>query len=211
MSGVVLFGRKGTGSAVCEALLELTGQAYELKNMEKLPDGSNSPEMIALNPLGQVPALRTADGYLMTESAAIALWIADLAPQSGLAPKMSDPQRAQYLRLMLFMAANSYMTALRFYYPDRFSTDASHANAIKAKADEHMHREWAILSDMLGSNDYLLGTNMSAADLYLSMMISWEEDGAAFAARYPALAKLNARVWSHDKVARIWARHGYAL
>ena len=210
MAKAILFGRPGSGSAVCEALLELTGQPYDLKIMEKLANGSNSPEMIALNPLGQVPALRTEDGTLMTESAAIALWIADLAPQAKLAPLPGDPLRAKYLRAMIFMAANCYMTALRFYYSDRYSTDADHADAISEKALEHMHREWEILTDMLGENDFLLGKTISAADLYLSMLISWEEDAAKFAAMYPALARLNKRVWGNKTVAAIWQRHGYA-
>jgi glutathione S-transferase len=181
-----------------------------LKVMEKMTDGSNSPEMMALNPLGQVPALRTEDGTLMTESGAIALWIADLAPLAKLAPLPSDPMRAKYLRTMVFMAANCYMTALCFYYSDRYSTDANHADAIRDKAHERMHREWAILTDMLGNYDYLLGKAMSAADIYLSMLISWEEDGAKFAAKYPALANLNKRVWGNKTVAAIWKSNGYA-
>jgi glutathione S-transferase len=211
MTKIVLFARMGSGSAVCEALLELTGQPYELKIMDKLADGATSPELMALNPLGQVPALRTSDGTLMTESAAIALLIADLAPEAKLAPAFDNPKRAKYLRLMLFMAANCYMTALRFYYSDRYSSDESHAEAVRDKAREHMHREFAILTDMLGSDDYLLGNEVSAADLYLSMLVSWEEDGAKFAAQYPALAKHNGRICSDKKIAAIWKRNGFVV
>ncbi len=211
MSKIILFGRPGSGSAVCEALLELSGLPYELKIMTKLADGSNSPELLALNPLGQVPALRTSDGTLMTESGAIALWIADLKHEARLAPAASDPLRARYLRVMFFMAANCYMTALRFYYPDRYSTDVEHADAVRDKAREHMHREFAILSDMLGDDDYLVGDQLGAADLYLSMLISWEEDGAKFAAQYPALARHSQRVCTNAKVASVWKNNGYSV
>jgi glutathione S-transferase len=211
MNNIVLFARSGSGSAVCEALLELTGHPYELKAMNRLADGSNPPELMTINPLGQIPALVTPDGTLMTESAAIALWIADLSPEAALAPAANDPLRAKYLRVMLFMAANCYMTALRFYYPDRYSTDERHAAGIKDKAREHMHREFSILTDMLGSDDYLVGNTMSAADLYLSMLVCWEEDGTQFAKKYPALWQHTRRVCANTKVAAVWKSNGFAV
>jgi glutathione S-transferase len=209
MAKIELFGRLGSGSAVCEALLALVSMPYTMTIMNKREDGTYPPELFAVNPLGQVPALLTVDGTLMTESGAIALWIADLAAQSKLAPAASDPTRAKYLRVMFFMAANCYMTALRFYYPDRYSTDEDHADSIRAKARTHMDREFAILTEMLGADNFLLGDTMSAADVYLSMLISWEEDGAHFALQYPALAQLNTRVWKNKTVADVWLRNGY--
>jgi glutathione S-transferase len=211
MDKVVLFVRPNSGSAVCEALLALTGRSYELRVMDKLADGSNPPQLLSVNPLGQVPALQISDGTVITESAAIALWIADLCPEKKLAPAISDPLRAKYLCLMLFMATNCYMSALRYYFPYRYSTDISHADCIRDKGLEHMHREWVILTDMLGDNDYLLGTNMSAADIYLSMFISWEEDVEDFTKRYPALSGLNHRVLQNKTVYSIWKSNGFAV
>lgn len=209
MSKIILFGRPGSGSAVCEALLDLTGTHYEMKVMNKRDNGTYPPELFAVNPLGQVPALYTQDGTLLTESGAIALWIADIAPLAQLAPAISDPKRATYLRVMFFMAANCYMSALRFYYPHRYSTDESHADAIRDKAREHMDREFAILTEILGTNEFLVGDKLSAADIYLSMMISWEEDAAHFAKQFPALTKLNRRVWGNKTVAAVWQRNGF--
>jgi glutathione S-transferase len=210
MTKIILFGRPGSGSAVCEALLELTGTPYEMTVMNKRDDGSYPPELFVVNPLGQVPALYTQDGTLLTESGAIAIWIADIASQTQLAPAIRDPNRAKYLRVMFFMAANCYMSALRFYYPHRYSTDESHADAIRYKAREHMDREFAILTEILGANEFLVGDTLSAADIYLSMMISWEEDGATFAKQFPALAGLNGRVWGNESVAAVWQRNGFA-
>ncbi len=209
MSKLILFGRPGSGSAVCEALLEMTGTPYEITVMDKREDGSYPPELFAVNPLGQVPALITQDGTLLTESGAITMWIADGTPQTKLAPAIGDPKRAKYLRAMFFMAANCYMSALRFYYPHRYSTDESHAEAIRNKAREHMDREFAILTAILGTDDFLISDTISAADIYLSMMISWEEDSAHFASQFPALAKLNARVWDNKTVAAVWQRNGF--
>ncbi len=211
MSTIKLFGRPGSGSAVCEALFELCGTPYEHVHMNKRDDGTYPPELFKINPMGQVPAVVMDDGTLLTESGAIAVWIADATPQAKLAPALNDPKRAKYLRVMFFMAANCYMSALRFYYADRYSTNKDHADAIRDKAREHMDREFAILSDILGTNDFLLGDTLSAADIYLSMMISWEEDAERFAAQYPALDALNRRVWLNATVTEVWQRNGYVL
>ncbi|WP_410293218.1 glutathione S-transferase N-terminal domain-containing protein [Klebsiella pneumoniae] len=48
--------------------------------------GPNRNRILALNPLGQIPVLVLADGQVMTESAAIALHLAETHPGAGLAP-----------------------------------------------------------------------------------------------------------------------------
>ena len=206
---IVLHGRQGTGSAVCEALLELAGIDFTLKQAAKRPDGSPPKDLLAVNPLGQVPALVTAKGIAMTESAAITLWIADLVPDKKLAPAISDPKRAEYLRWMVFMAANCYMTGLRFYYPDRYTTDPKHAAAVAAQAKHHADAEWAILTKALGSDDFLLGKKLCAADVYLAMLVSWEDDFAQFSKSFPKLASHSLRVAKNRKIAAVWKRHGF--
>ena len=92
----------------------------------------DAPGFRALNPLGQVPALILPDGTVMTESAAIAIHLADLHPQLRLAPAKNSPERALYLRWMIYLAANIYVSDLRIYHPERISADPAHGDAIKA-------------------------------------------------------------------------------
>ena len=209
MSGTyTLIGRPGTGSGVCEAVLALSGLPYTVKDIDKLPDGSAPAELLAINPLGQVPVLVLPDGSTMTESAAIVMHLADLAPDRSLAPKIGDPDRAAYLRLMVFMSANNYMTDLRYFYSDRFSSDAGHADGIKAKAIEDQARHWRILEDAVNTHGHLVGNALSAADIYLAMLVSWVDDPSVFAELYPRLAAIVARVGQNPVIEKVWRRHG---
>ena len=205
-----LLGRPGTGSGVCEAVLALSGLPYTLKDIDKLPDGSAPDELLAINPLGQVPVLILPDGSVMTESAAIAMHIADLSLDRKLAPKVGDPDRAAYLRLMVFMAANNYMTDLRYFYSDRYSTDPEHADAIKAKAVEDQARNWRVLEQAVNAHGLLVGNAPSAADIYLAMLVSWVDDQSEFAVRYPRLSAIASRVGQDPAIRSVWLRHGIA-
>jgi glutathione S-transferase len=140
VSMLALYSRANSGSAAVEALLTILDIPFELIDVPRTADRSMPKWFYELNPLGQVPVLKLLDGKLMTESAAMMIYLADLHPAAGLAPAIASPQRADYLRAMIFMAAAPYATDLRLYYPDRYSTDPSHAPAIKVKASADLNR-----------------------------------------------------------------------
>lgn len=196
-----LYARAGAGSAAIEALLAEAGIAFELVEVER-----PTPEsFFRINPLGQVPALELDDRSVMTESAAIMIYLADL---HGYAPRPDSSARPQFLRWMLFMATALYTSDLRMYYPERYSTDASHAPGIKAKAIADMDRELQILSNGLARGPYVLGEDFSAADIYAAMLVSWAEDVPAVFAKYPNLRAHYQRVTARPRIAAVWRRNG---
>src|SRR5262249_10522859 len=60
-----------------------------------------APEILALNPMGKLPILTEGDA-VVTESAAIGLYLADRHAYGRLAPRVDDPARGTYLRWSLF-------------------------------------------------------------------------------------------------------------
>ena len=203
----ILHGRPGSGSAAVEALLALTGLAHETIYFQKRAEGTLPPEIYAINPLGQVPVLRLPDGSIMTESAAIMLHLADLVPDAGLAPRIGSADRAAYLRAMVFMAANTYMTDLRYYYPERYASGEAQAPDVKARALEEQARNWSALEGMAASNEALLASGPSAADIYLAMLVSWSEV-ADFASKWPKLRAIAVRISLMPELRAIWQNNG---
>jgi glutathione S-transferase len=196
-----LYARAGAGSAAIEALLAEAGAPFELVEVKRpIPES-----FFKINPLGQVPVLELDDGSVMTESAAMMIYLADL---HGFAPKFDSPKRPQFLKWMLFMATTLYMSDLRMYYPERYSTDASHAPHIKAKAIADMDREFEILSNGLGQGPYFLGEEFSAADIYAPMLVSWAADVPAVFSKYSNLRAHYDSVASRPKIAEVWKRNG---
>src|SRR4029078_7138959 len=111
-----LYGRKGAGSMVVEAVLEECAIAYKLSNVTR--DASRMPpaDYYAINPLGQVPALKLPDGSIMTESAAIVLYLTDKYSEGRLAPAPGAPLRPHFLRWLVYLAPHLYMAHFLIYF-----------------------------------------------------------------------------------------------
>jgi glutathione S-transferase len=202
-----LYARAGAGSAAVEALLSELGVAHELINVAKEPDGSPPAWFRAINPRGEIPALKLPDGAVMAESAAMMIDLADRHPAAGLAPAIGSPERSQYLRWMVYGASAIYTSDLRGYYPARYSTDPGHAAAIKAKAVADTARDIGDFADALGNRVHILGDAFSAADIYMAMLISWDFDLAALFAARPRLKAYYDRIAARPAIRPVWDRN----
>jgi glutathione S-transferase len=202
-----LYHRPNSGSAAVEALCAELGVPLELVQVPRLLDKSIPDWFKAINPRGEVPTLALPDGTVMTESAAIMIYLADRHRDSQLAPPTDDPLRACYLRWMVFFATAPYTADLRLFYPERYSTDSTHADGIKARAIIDLNRDFDQFADALGSGPFILGEQFSAVDIYAAMLISWSEDMTALFARLPNLQNLYIAVTSRPAIAPVWARN----
>jgi glutathione S-transferase len=202
-----LYSRHQTGSMVVEAALEEIGAPYEIITVER--DSAKRPvsEYFAINPLGQVPALGLPDGSVMTESAAIAIYLADKYPDAGLSPPLTSALRAPFLRWMVFLATNVYTSDLRIYYPHRYTADPEALASVKTAALEAMAREWKVYADALGAKPFTLGDRFSILDVYAAMLATWNLDVPAFLSLHPNVKALYDRVLARPAVARVWRRH----
>jgi len=83
-------------------LLEEIGAPFELKVVEiRRGDGSGATDTGNPHPLRKVPAL-DHDGRVVFETSAIALYLTDLFPQSGLGPRIGDNDRGAYLSWLAY-------------------------------------------------------------------------------------------------------------
>jgi glutathione S-transferase len=202
-----LYARPNAGSAAVEALLAECGAAFEIIDILRDPDGTVPQSFQQINPRGEVPTLRLPDNSIMTESAAMMIYLADLHPAAGLSPPVTSPLRARYLRWMLYFATGVYMADLRMYFPARHSTDADHADAIKAKAIEDVERDYDIFAEALGEGPFILGPSMSAVDIYAAMLLSWAPDVTQLFTRHGNIKRLYDRVAARPHIAKVWARN----
>jgi glutathione S-transferase len=81
--------------------LEEAGVAYELKFIDIMKGEQKGAELVALNPMGKLPTLVDGD-TVVTEAAAIALYLADRYAPGRLAPALDDARRGSYLRWAFF-------------------------------------------------------------------------------------------------------------
>jgi glutathione S-transferase len=82
-------------------MLEEAGVPYELRFVDIMAGDQKKPELTALNAMGKLPVL-TDGATVVTEVAAIGLYLADRYAPGTLAPALDDPARGTYLRWSLF-------------------------------------------------------------------------------------------------------------
>jgi glutathione S-transferase/GST-like protein len=203
-----LYARNGAGSMAPEALLAALGASCEVVTVERDADGRFPDFFHKLNPRAEVPTLVLPDKSIMTESAAMMIHLADLHPEAGLAPLPGTPERASYLRWMLYLATTLYMSDLRFFYPARYSADDGAADGIKRRAEQHMMQEYAVYADALGQGPFILGRRMCATDIYAAMLCTWAPDVPAFFAQHPGLKRMHDAVLENPAIAAVWKRNG---
>jgi glutathione S-transferase len=137
-------------------LMEETGQPYE-RVLTDISTGANkTPEYLAINPMGKVPALADGDA-VMAESAAICAYVADRYPQAKLAPPVGDPRRAKYLQWLFFAPSCIEPAILQSY----LKFDIPAVSAAWGSATQ----TFDVLDQALEKGPWLLGDDFTAADI----------------------------------------------
>jgi glutathione S-transferase len=98
---IILYHHPFSRAANVVWMLEEVGVPYELRRVDILKGEQKSPDIVALNPMGKLPVIQDGD-QVVTESAAIALYLADKYAYGRLAPRVDDPARGTYLRWSFF-------------------------------------------------------------------------------------------------------------
>ena len=98
---ITLYHHPYTRAANAIWMLEELGIDHDLRFVDIMKGAHKAPEILALNPMGKLPILTDGD-VVVTESAAIGLYLADRYSLGKLAPAPDDPARAAYLRWSFF-------------------------------------------------------------------------------------------------------------
>ncbi len=101
---LTLYGAQASGSIAVEAALTLLGIPYALVEGATWAEEEARDRVAPVNAMRQVPTLVMPSGEVMTESAAILIYLADLHAEEDLAPTPNDARRAQFLRWMIYVS-----------------------------------------------------------------------------------------------------------
>jgi glutathione S-transferase len=189
------------------ATLEEVGAGYEAVEVNCAAGAHQDPAYRQIHPLGLVPALGLADGRTVFESAGIVMFLADRHPEAGLAPDPSTEERAFYNQWLFYLADTLYPTYNRLYWPQRFSTDPTDARRIGERCQQILMDQWGVVDRALTRRDWLVGTTFSAADIYLYMVSTWDQDPEDFRRRCPNVDRVARAVATRPGVARAISLH----
>jgi glutathione S-transferase len=157
----------GTAAMAPHATLAEVGVPYELVRVGRDSDGRPSAEYLALNPWGKIPTLEDGD-LVLTESAAICLYLADTFPDARLAPPLGSPERAELYRWLLWLSNTVQAAQTRHFYPERFGREG-----VKEAADCELAGHYDRIDAHLAGRKWLVGDERTIADFFLFMLTRW--------------------------------------
>jgi glutathione S-transferase len=186
-------------------LLEEIGAPYELIETSVEMDKPRLPEQLAINPNGWLPVLIWDEGS-MYECAAITVFLCDRHPEAGLAPAANDASRALYLQTLVYFS-NSVQNAFQLtYYPDRFvDTHADEPSALK-RGNRRLRETWQVIDDQIGDNEWVIGDQFTAADIYLFMLTTWlrSAKGHPAISDFPNVKRIADKVLNRPSVRQVY-------
>ncbi len=190
---VTLYHSPHTRSSGTLVLLEELGAEHDLHLLNMKAGEQRGAAYLAVNPMGKVPALRHG-AALVTEQAAVFMYLAELYPEAGLAPPIGDPLRGPYFRWMVY-----YGSCFEPALVDRAMKREPAAPSTSPYGD--YDTMLATLTDQLARGPYLLGERFSAADVLWGTALTWTTM-FKLVPELPVLAAYMERVNARPAVAR---------
>ncbi len=154
-----------TRSSATRALFEELGVDYDMHVLSLKAGDTRKPDYLAVNPMGKVPAIRHGDA-LITEQPAVMMYLADLYPETNLAPPIGDPLRGPYLRWMVF-----YGSCFEPAVIDKSMQRDPAPSSTSPYGD--FDTMLGTLTAQLDRSPYLLGETFSAVDVLYGTALNW--------------------------------------
>lgn len=170
---------KKTCSMGIHVLLEEIGAPYDLRIVDFSKGEQKTPEYKALNPKGKVPALVRKDGSILTEFAAIAMWLSLTNPEKKLMPTDQEGI-VRTVETLDFIVGTVHMLSWRMWRrPDIYSDNLTGHDLLKARGKVAMLDALNVVDAQLADKEYLMG-EFSIADAALYYTEYWAVDVAGW-------------------------------
>lgn len=210
---IQLFYSPGTACLAPHFLLEELGIAYELVLIDTAKQQHQEAAYLKLNPKGKIPFL--IDGELhLSESAAICLYLAekyaDARQVSHLNPAIGTIERAGLYQWMFYLSNTLQAELLSYFYPERLSNDEATAAQVKVHAEQRVADMLRYIDTQLNitPGTYLLGQELSCADLFLFMLCRWTRGMTKPAREYPLLKPYLQKLFDRPSIRNSLAQEG---
>ena len=199
----------GNASLAPHIVLEELGAPYELALVDRAAGAHKSPAYLKLNPNGLIPVWVDGD-LVLYETAAICLHLADTYPAAGLAPPLATPERAHFMKWLMWLTNTLQATLIVYFYPERWADDESAIAQVKAHAEARVAPLLDQLEAQLASHGgpWLLGDAYGAVDPYAFMLCRWTRGFARPARSLPALGAYLGRMLERPAVRRVMENEG---
>ncbi len=169
-----LYHQDGTRSGAALLALEEGGLDYRIRTIDISAYEHQENDFVRINPRGLIPTLLTDTREVISETAAIMLYVADRHQLAQLAPLPQEPDRGKLHDWLFYHVGEVQEAGKRNAYANRYSTDISDTPRIQEKAQQALLEKWRIVDQHLAENGpFHLGERFSLVDLYLAITAAW--------------------------------------
>jgi glutathione S-transferase len=195
---VKLYYSAGTCSLAAHIVAREAGIALDLERVDlrkTLHVTASGADFVQISPTDYVPVLQLDDDSLLSESAVIVQYLADLNPQSGLMPPVGTLERYRLQSWLNFIATELH----KMYSPWLFHPE--YGAAIQQIARDKIAGRLVLVEDYLVERGpYLTGEQFTAGDAYLFVIVGWSTYAKVDLTPFPSLRAFMDRVRSRPKV-----------
>jgi glutathione S-transferase len=177
---------------IARLAFEEKGVPYRLVETDVFAEGGPRPEYLQRHPFGRIPAL-DHDGFVVYETAAIARYVDEAFPGPHLQPDAAAG-RARMTQIISLLDGYGYRSMVWDVYVERVSAREEGHKSDEARIAAGIARSAVVLGELertIGANAFLVGDNISLADLHAAPMIAYfrlAPEGTDLLSRHARLA-----------------------
>lgn len=201
MSPILFYGVPEGCSFGSIVALEWLGQPYRLCRVQ-MPDEVSSDRFAPVNPVGETPTLMTADGRLLSESAAILNHIAHLGIANGLGFAQGTAEFDRFNQVLAFLNTSFFSSFGPFWYALEHAQGEASKAALHAFGRDQVAKVHQNLDRVLEGRNWLSGVDKPGiADAYFAGIARWNDfHQAVDRSNYPNVARLYDRLQQEPAV-----------
>ena len=171
-----LYGTPPTRALRVQWLLNELGVECEVIDLNQMDP---SPELLKLNPAGKLPVLVDGD-VVITESAAIPLYLAEKYPEKGFIPAdLAD--RGQMYRWIFFLVTEIEQPLWRIALNTQIYSEENRVLADIENATRDCKNMVAVFENHMTDRDFIVGDRLSVADFIAAYTLDWANEGKMLA------------------------------
>jgi GST-like protein len=203
----IIYGARGSGSGIIEALCAEMGIGYETRQVDVRGGENQQPAYRRLHPLGKIPTLVLPDGEIVTDTVAIILTLDEHHPEECLLPPPGSKARVRALRWLLFCATELYPLVEIIDFPERFANTAECAAVARGGVSALWRERWRYVEKAIGGAPYLLPEGFCAVDVYIAVLCRWDMQPDWRQKNLPHVDALAKAVWNRPALSPVFLRH----
>ncbi|HJS21622.1 MAG TPA: glutathione transferase GstA [Steroidobacteraceae bacterium] len=189
-----LYYSPGACSLSPHIVLREAGLKFELEKVDnKTKRTESGADYLKLNAKGYVPLLQLDDGRFLSEGPVVAQYIADLKPESGLAPPNGTYERYKVQEWLNFITSELHKQFSPLFRPDV-------ADEVKKNSRANIAKRLEWLAKELDGRSFLTGEQFTIADSYLFVVLNWARFTDVDLTPWPVIGKFLERVAARPKV-----------